>query len=193
MKFFLSPVEIVSNGDNSNLGSILLKCNILDDYINENGKVIKTKDEPLVEIKCGLIIRSIGYRSTPIDDSLPFDMKRGIIKNNEGRVEDNVGLYCSGWAAFGATGVIINTMNASFEVGKNIQTDIDAGLLDSDFPKLGYLSVKPLLEQRNSKVIDFIDWQKIDQYEQDLGKKEGKPREKIVSFDEYLSKIKQDK
>ena len=159
----------------------------MDDYVSENAKIIQTLDEPIKEIECGLVIRSIGYRSTPIDDSLPFDSKRGVIRNADGRVEDNAGLYCSGWAAFGATGVILNTMTASFEVGKNILADVEAGVLNSAADKPGYHRIEPLLKQRNSRVVDFIDWQRIDQYERELGQKEGKPREKIVSVDEILN------
>lgn len=195
LRFFKSPVEIVSScsaGSDAKVESIRLKSNILEDYIDENAKIIATLDEPVEELKCGIVIRSIGYRSTPIDDSLPFDERRGVIRNTEGRVENNTGLYCSGWAAFGATGVILNTMNASFEVGKNILADIESGLLNSTTDKLGYGRIEPLLRQRNANVVDFIDWQRIDEYERQQGQKEGKPREKIVSVDEILS-IKEQK
>lgn len=183
LKFLSSPVEIVSY--NSKVKSVRLKQNLLDNYTSDDAKIVKTSDD-VEEIDCGIVIRSIGYKSTPIDDTLPFDHKRGVILNHNGRVFDNVGLYCSGWAAFGATGVILNTMNASFEVAKNIIDDIDTGKLDSNDEKLGYDRIQPLLKERNAKIVDFIDWQRIDEYERQLGQKEGKPREKIVSVEEIL-------
>lgn len=190
LKFFHTPIEIISNGDNMNpkVSSVRFKRNILENNSDENAKVIKTLDQPIEEIKCGIVIRSIGYRSTPIDDSLPFDAKRGVILNKDGRVVNNRGLYCSGWAAFGATGVILNTMKASFEVGKNILSDIDNCLLDEGDCR-GYDAIGPVLMERNSEIVDFIDWQRIDQYERELGQKEGKPREKLVNFDDIM-KIK---
>ena len=36
-------------------------------------------------IPCGLVIRSIGYRGTPLGD-VPFDARRGLIRNDGGRV-----------------------------------------------------------------------------------------------------------
>lgn len=189
LKFFLTPVEILpASENNSSVASVRLKTNVLDDYVSENARIQHTLDVPLEEIKCGIVIRSIGYRSTPIDDSLPFDERRGVIRNTDGRVEDNVGLYCSGWAAFGATGVILNTMSASFEVGKNILSDIAAGRLDSaSHDKLGYETIGPLLNTRNANVVDWVDWTLVDSFERERGLKEGKPREKIVRVDEILT------
>ena len=38
-------------------------------------------------IDCGLVMRSIGYRSVPVEeDGVPFDHKRGVIPNTDGRV-----------------------------------------------------------------------------------------------------------
>lgn len=34
------------------------------------------------------VIRSIGYRSLPIDASIPFDSKRFIVPNTHGKVTD---------------------------------------------------------------------------------------------------------
>ena len=42
-------------------------------------------------ISCGLVLRSIGYKSIEIDQSVPFDSQRGIIPNTAGRVTGNSG------------------------------------------------------------------------------------------------------
>lgn len=179
-------MEILSDGSSEpKVKGIRLRRNLLDDYISEKAKIIETEDRDEV-IDCDVIIRSIGYRSTPIDQSLPFDHRRGVILNQSGRVVDNLGLYCSGWAAFGATGVIINTMNASFEVGKNILEDINRGKLDSIQEKEGYGHIEPLFGERNAQIVNFVDWQRIDQYEREIGQNLGKPREKVVSVEEIL-------
>ena len=168
------------------LASVRLKQNRLDDYVREDSKIMATCDNELIDEPCGILIRSIGYKSVPLDPSLPFDHRRGIILNEQGRVINNPDLYCSGWAAFGATGVILNTMTASFEVGKNILQDIQDGRLDTDTMKRGYNAIWPLLQKRQAIVIDFVDWKRIDQFEREQGRKEGKPREKIVSVDQIL-------
>lgn len=38
------------------------------------------------DLPCGLLLSSVGYKSRPIDPSVPFDPKLGIIPNTEGRV-----------------------------------------------------------------------------------------------------------
>jgi len=38
-------------------------------------------------VQCGLVLRSIGYRSTQADRDVPFDMKRGLVPNTSGVVE----------------------------------------------------------------------------------------------------------
>ena len=180
----------------TSVSGIRLKRNLLSDYISEDAKVVgEGEGAALEELPCGLLIRSIGYRSTALDDRLPFDARRGVIRNDCGRVEDSPGLYCSGWAAFGATGVILNTMNASFEVGKNILADLEAGRLQvaaSSGERTGFERIEPLLRARGANVVDFVDWTAIDEYERQQGQKEGKPREKVVSVDEIL-KLKEEK
>ena len=53
------------------------------------------------EVPAGLVLRSIGYRSVPIDASLPFDHGRGVMPNTAGRVDGVPGLYVSGWLRTG--------------------------------------------------------------------------------------------
>lgn len=44
--------------------------------------------EETVDIPCGLVLRSIGYRSLQIDPDIPFDEKQGVIRNDKGRVQN---------------------------------------------------------------------------------------------------------
>jgi len=43
------------------------------------------------DIECGLVIRSIGYKGTLLDQSVPFDEQQGIIQNQRGRVTGQPG------------------------------------------------------------------------------------------------------
>ena len=43
------------------------------------------------DIDCSLVLSSIGYKSHQIDPDIPFDQRRGLIPNNEGRVLDMSG------------------------------------------------------------------------------------------------------
>lgn len=187
LKFFSTPTEIITDPVGGQVTGVRVMKSVMDDYVGEHGKIVHIDNSQQEVIPCGLVIRSIGYKSVPLDESLPFDDKRGVIQNDAGRVVDNPGLYCSGWAAFGATGVILNTMNASFEVGKNILIDIDSGAVPKDEEKAGFDAIAPLLAIRGAQIVDFIDWQKIDEYETKQGREKGKPREKIVNFKEIFT------
>ena len=44
------------------------------------------------DVPCGLIISSIGYKSTLIDPSVPFDLHKSIVPNINGRVQQAAGV-----------------------------------------------------------------------------------------------------
>ena len=72
------------------------------------------------EIECGLVLRSIGYLGQPLDPSIPFDERRGVISNDGGRVTDEdgaqvPGLYATGWIKRGPSGVIGTNKKDSLE------------------------------------------------------------------------------
>lgn len=56
------------------------------------------------DLPCGLLLSSVGYKSRPIDPSVPFDPKLGIIPNIEGRVVNVPGEMVSGGGAPEYTG-----------------------------------------------------------------------------------------
>lgn len=43
------------------------------------------------DVACGMVISSIGYKSLPIDPSVPFDSHKAIVPNNMGRVQQAAG------------------------------------------------------------------------------------------------------
>lgn len=43
------------------------------------------------DVPCGLIISSIGYKSIPIDPTVPFDSHKAIVPNKNGRVQQATG------------------------------------------------------------------------------------------------------
>lgn len=47
------------------------------------------------DVSCGLVISSIGYKSLPIDPSVPFDSSKAIVPNNLGRVQQAAGTQYS--------------------------------------------------------------------------------------------------
>ncbi len=83
-------------------------------------------------IECGLVLRSIGYRGVPIP-GIPFDERRGLIRNDGGRVHDEQGPrpgeYVAGWIKRGPSGVIGTNKKDSADTVARIVEDAEAGLL----------------------------------------------------------------
>lgn len=140
------------------------------------------------ELDAGILFRSIGYRGVPIP-GVPFDDKRGIFPNSEGRITGNDGkpvpqLYTAGWIKRGPTGIIGTNRADSVATVACLLNDIDK--LGSEDQKSGAAGVYKLLDSRNIRHIDYSDWKKIDQVEITRGSQKGKPREKITSVRECL-------
>uniref|UniRef100_A0A674P2D2 NADPH:adrenodoxin oxidoreductase, mitochondrial n=1 Tax=Takifugu rubripes TaxID=31033 RepID=A0A674P2D2_TAKRU len=180
-QFFRSPVEVLAikyTGVKSNLKQL--------EFFHVSASVLTGE---LEDVPCGLIISSIGYKSTLIDPSVPFDSHKAIVPNINGRVQQVAGLYCSGWLKTGPTGVIATTMNNSFDTAKSLLDDMASGTVDLSASKAGFHSITGLLEKRGVKPVLFSDWEKIDSVETSKGEAIGKPREKILTVQEMLQVV----
>ncbi|PWN48905.1 nucleotide-binding domain-containing protein [Violaceomyces palustris] len=135
-------------------------------------------------------------------EKLPFDSKRWIVPNREGRVLDAEGniiprVYVSGWLSTGPLGVIASTMMNSYKVADNIISDHLSGESSREGKKeddhssfLGELQTPPReVETSSQRIVGKEDWEVLNAYELEMGKKLGKLREKILSVDEMLRVI----
>jgi ferredoxin--NADP+ reductase len=93
------------------------------------------------------------------------------------------GLYCAGWIKRGPSGVIGTNKKDAAETAERLLEDADAGLLT---PGEGDLA--ELLEERGLPFVDYEGWQAIDTHEQGLGAPHGRPRVKLVHWEELLSR-----
>uniref|UniRef100_A0A8D1ZTA7 NADPH:adrenodoxin oxidoreductase, mitochondrial n=1 Tax=Sus scrofa TaxID=9823 RepID=A0A8D1ZTA7_PIG len=182
LRFSRSPQQVLPSADGQRAAGIRLAVTRLEG-VGEATRAVPTGD--VEDLPCGLVLSSIGYKSRPIDPSVPFDLKLGVIPNTEGRVVDMPGLYCSGWVKRGPTGVITTTMTDSFLTGQMLLQDLKAGLLPSG-PRPGYAAIKALLSSRGVWPISFSDWEKLDAEEVSRGQGAGKPREKLLDPQEML-------
>ncbi|XP_033923252.1 NADPH:adrenodoxin oxidoreductase, mitochondrial isoform X1 [Melopsittacus undulatus] len=183
LKFQRSPQEVLPTADGSRARGVRMALTRLEGS-GDSAKAIPTGD--MEELECGLVVSSIGYRSLPLDPAVPFDTQRGIIPNSSGRVEGVPGLYCSGWVKRGPTGVIITTMNDSFDTAQSVLEDLQGGVLDVSTSREGFGAMESILRSRGVRPVSFSDWEKIDAAEVARGKAAGKPREKIVDLQEML-------
>lgn len=179
--FLLSPQELRGDG---RVERVLLERNRL------SGPAFHQKawgTGETVEMPCGLVFRSIGYRGLPMP-GVPFHERDGVFPNTEGRIEDNgrvlPGLYVAGWIKRGPSGVIGTNKPDSLETVKSLLTDT-AHLEHCPVPDTEPLRV--LLKERGIRVVSFDDWLKIDAAEQARGAALGKPRERFTRVEEMLA------
>ncbi|KAF7641741.1 hypothetical protein LDENG_00273120, partial [Lucifuga dentata] len=89
LRFFRSPVEILSGPDRSRTSGIRLAVNRLQGS-GEAARAVLTGE--VEDVSCGLVISSIGYKSLAIDPSVPFDSRKAIVPNTTGRVQQAAGM-----------------------------------------------------------------------------------------------------
>ncbi|OIW10003.1 hypothetical protein TanjilG_32743 [Lupinus angustifolius] len=156
------------------------------------GKQIAIGTGEFEDINCGMVLKSIGYKSVPVD-GLPFDHKKGIVPNDRGRVLSDTsgestlleaGLYVCGWLKRGPSGIVATNLHCAEETVLSISEDLEKGVLSSSSPKPGRDGLLQLLNDRNVRVVSFSDWEKIDSEERKLGSSRNKPREKLATWDE---------
>ncbi|XP_028339054.1 NADPH:adrenodoxin oxidoreductase, mitochondrial isoform X4 [Physeter macrocephalus] len=85
LRFFRSPQQVLPSPDGRRVAGVRLAVTRLEG-VGEATRAVPTGD--VEDLPCGLVLSSIGYKSRPIDPSVPFDPKLGVIPNVEGRVVD---------------------------------------------------------------------------------------------------------
>lgn len=188
----------------------------------ETSDLAEALNSSALYIPTSLAFRSIGYAGIPIS-GLVEDMDAHVDERTEcfsndgyGRVLkakpynqqsglDEVttvpGLYVTGWAKTGPSGVIASTMIDAFTVGDAITLDLKSGnnlnsttnlMLSAEArsqQKLGWEAVQQEVMKRGLRSVSWKEWQRIDEVERERGKRLGKEREKLITFEDMLSVI----
>ncbi|XP_075033986.1 NADPH:adrenodoxin oxidoreductase, mitochondrial isoform X2 [Mixophyes fleayi] len=186
LRFFRKPVAVLLSEDGKRAAGVRLSVTRLEG-VGDTAVAVPTGQ--VEEIRCGLILSSIGYKSVPISPVVPFRPNKGVIPNSMGRVQGTPGLYCSGWVKRGPTGVITTTMADSFDTAQALLEDIKSGALPLSEPRPGSSAIRELLLLRGIQTVSFSDWEKIDAVEVARGAEVGKPREKISDSEEMMRLI----
>uniref|UniRef100_A0A5B7AXI6 NADPH:adrenodoxin oxidoreductase n=1 Tax=Davidia involucrata TaxID=16924 RepID=A0A5B7AXI6_DAVIN len=193
--FFRKPDRFLDSDDRSGLvAGVRFEKTILKESV-DSGKQIAIGTGQFEDLECGVVLKSIGYKSVPVD-GLPFDHHKGIVPNVRGRVLSNTsdltkpveGLYVCGWLKRGPTGIIATNLYCAEETIASISEDLEKGVLAlaSSLPKPGREGLLQLLDSRSVKVVPFSAWEKIDSQEKRLGSTKNKPREKLTTREELL-------
>jgi ferredoxin--NADP+ reductase len=125
-------------------------------------------------IDAQLVVRSVGYRGVGLP-GVPFDSRRNVIPNSDGRVTDDAGavvpgLYVAGWIKRGPTGIIGTSKKDAAATAASVLADLEG--VDGR----GGDGVVALLAQRGLQPIDVEGWRRIDAAERALGEEQGRDR-----------------
>lgn len=173
-RFFASPLEIL--GDTHVQGVRVERTRL------EDGRAVGTG--VVDDIPCGLIVSAIGYRADPIP-GLPFDDKRGVIPNEQGRIDK--GIYAVGWIMRGPEGVISSSRPDATDVAEHIMRDFQGG-----GSKPGRSALDKALAERGVRVVSFADWKRIDAAEAGRASAPA-PRQKFTDLDDMIRHLDEDK
>jgi ferredoxin--NADP+ reductase len=188
LRFLRSPLEILGEGSDGPVTGVRVGINRLVQSADGRVSAEPTGEEEVIE--CGLVLRSIGYRGVPLA-GIPFEERRGLIRNVDGRVVDDAGTcrgeYAVGWIKRGPSGVIgTNKKDASDTVARIVE-DSEAGALGEPSPEdADAEAIAGWLRERVPDLVTWGDWEAIDAHESALGQPSGRPRVKLVRLAELI-------
>src|SRR5436309_14510942 len=191
MRFLASPVEIVDV--NGRIAAVKIEHNEL--VVDPNGGLRSKGTGKFENIEAGLVMRSIGYRSVPIE-GVPFDHATSTINNIAGQVvhpntgEVVPGEYVVGWARRCPTGLIGNNKPDSAATVESMLADLPMlqGISD-DHRDL--LPIEAFLRERDIDYVTYQDWKILDQYEVACVARRGRRRVKVTTVPEMMAIIRQ--
>jgi ferredoxin/flavodoxin---NADP+ reductase len=181
LRFLVSPAELL--GENT-VTHLRLEHNHLDDSLNAIGT------GTFETLPMEMVLRSVGYKGVALPD-VPFDSKRGVIPNHEGRVLDAPngspvkGEYVAGWIKRGPSGVVgTNKADAHDTIKILVAEQANLPTINADDAKPE--AITKLLEDKGIKYITFKNWQALDAHELKLGAEQGRPRVKVTNIEKML-------
>lgn len=191
LRFLASPVEVI--GVDGQVTALKIEQNEL--VVDPNGGLRSRGTGKFETIEAGLVLRSIGYRTVPIE-GVPFDPATSTINNIAGQVvHPNTGdvlrgEYVVGWAKRGPTGLIGNNKPDSAATVVAMLTDLPLlkGIRDDHRdPSL----IEGFLRDRDIDYVTYRDWQVLDEHEVVCGRSQGRPRVKVTTIPEMMAIIRQ--
>jgi ferredoxin/flavodoxin---NADP+ reductase len=178
LRFAVSPVAI--HGEDKVEAIEIVRNRLVAD---ENGRVSAEPTEERETIPCGIVFRSVGYLGVELP-GVPFDDRRATIPNDCGRVTGAAGVYCAGWIKRGPSGVIGTNKKDATETIDLLLEDARHGLLRRGDPSATAETVDELLDSRGVEHVTYAGWEAIDTEERGRGEPHGRPRLKLVTWDE---------
>ncbi|SDF13909.1 ferredoxin--NADP+ reductase [Blastococcus fimeti] len=182
LRFFRRPVRLVGEGRVTGI-------EVERTAVDGDGRAVGTGEVEL--LPADLVVRSVGYRGTPLP-GLPVDERSGTVPHDGvGRVQregrPSAGEYVAGWIKRGPSGVVGTNKHDARET-------VDALLADAAD---GTLAVRgavddlvETLQARGAEPVLLEDWRAIDAAEVALGASRGRARTTMHEREALLAAVR---
>ena len=190
IRFLVSPVRFHDDGA-GRVGGVRLVKNAL--YATEDGRLRPRSTDEFEEISAEVVFRSVGYYGVPLPD-LPFNDAWGVVPSDHGRVIDPAtkccipGLYVGGWIKRGPTGVIGTNKSDALETVRSMREEQENGL-SFDQEHHPSAAAEAVIRARQPHYISWEDWLRIDDWETERGRVQGRPRIKFTRTEDILAAL----
>ena len=188
-RFLTSPVELLGD-EAGHVRAVRIEHN--DIVARDDGSLAARGTGDFEEIPAQLVFRSIGYTGVPVA-GIPFDERRGLIRNEAGRVTDEAGVhqvgeYVSGWIKRGPSGVIGTNKKDAQDTVDKILEDAAAGRLNVPVAD----DIEELIAEQAEHAVTWEGWQAINAVETAAGEASdpARPRVKLTDWAELREAAK---
>jgi ferredoxin/flavodoxin---NADP+ reductase len=190
-RFCVAPVELV--GEDGRVAALQLERTRLE--ADPRGGVAAVPTGEIETLPVSMVVRAIGYKSLPLAD-LPYDVRRGVIPNRQGRIlnpsgDPLPGEYVVGWVKRGPTGLIGTNKPDAAETVAAMLEDVPR-LVPLPAAQAAPAAIYDLLVARGMRPVDYAEWQRLDALEVERGKPHGRPRVKFLRLEEMLLELGMD-
>jgi ferredoxin--NADP+ reductase len=190
LRFLASPVEVL--GRDGRITGLRVERNQL--VVDAYGGIRSKGTGGFELIEAGLVVRSIGYRTVPIE-GVPFDPATSTVCNIAGQVahpssgEVVAGEYVVGWAKRGPTGRIGNNKADAVATVEVMVADLPTlkGIRDDHRDPS---RIEAVLRRRGIDYTTYQGWKVLDAHELARGAAQGRPRVKVCAVPEMLEVIR---
>jgi ferredoxin--NADP+ reductase len=190
-RFLVSPVQVLADADGGVAG-LELERNRLEP--RADGSLVAAGTGVRETLEVGMVLPAVGYAADRIP-GVPYDEKRRIIANDDGRVIDPAtgaripNEYVVGWARSGPQGLIGEHKKASAQVVAHMAEDA-AGAAARPLPPRD--AIDAVLRERGVRFVTFDDWKRLDEVEIARGARRGAPRDKLTDVAAMLEVLGQE-
>jgi NADPH-dependent glutamate synthase beta subunit-like oxidoreductase len=182
LRFFRRPVRLV--GEDRVTGIEVERT-----AVDGDGRAIGTGEVEV--LPADLVVRSVGYRGTPLP-GLPIDERSGTVPHDGvGRVlrdgAPSAGEYVAGWIKRGPSGVVGTNKHDARETVAALLDDAAAGTLRVGGPVDDLVTT---LQARGAEPVLLDDWRAIDAAEVALGASRGRARTTLHEREALLAAVR---